>query len=102
MTGAETLYDEGFTLIELMVVILIIAVLVAIAVPVYLSLETKADKAVAAYNIKAAEEIHNEGLGRGTPEIQPRLSGGKVAFGSRLRTMVSVLLWRVVMCCGSD
>lgn len=59
LTGAETLYDEGFTLIELMVVILIIAVLVAIAVPVYLSLETKADKAVAAYNIKAAEEIHN-------------------------------------------
>lgn len=59
LTGAETLYDKGFTLIELMIVILIIAILVAIAVPVYLGMETKADKAVAAYNIKAAEEIHN-------------------------------------------
>lgn len=58
LTGAETLYDEGFTLMELMIVILIIAVLVAIAVPIYLSLETRADKAVATYNIKAAEEIH--------------------------------------------
>jgi len=42
-----------------MTVILIIAILVAIAVPVYLSSEKKADKTVAAYNIKAAEEIHN-------------------------------------------
>lgn len=58
LTGAETLYNEGFTLMELMIVILIIAVLVAIAVPIYLSLETRADKAVATYNIKAAEEIH--------------------------------------------
>jgi hypothetical protein len=41
-----------------MVVILIIAVLVAIAVPVYLGLEARADKTVAEYNIKAAEEIH--------------------------------------------
>jgi prepilin-type N-terminal cleavage/methylation domain-containing protein len=50
--------EEAFTLIELMVVILIIAVLVAIAVPVYLGLEARADKTVAEYNIKAAEEIH--------------------------------------------
>jgi len=51
--------ETGFTLIELMIVIMIIAILVGIAVPVYLSIKEKADKTVAAYNIKAAEEIHN-------------------------------------------
>lgn len=50
--------QQGFTIIELMVVILIVAILVAIAVPVYNSLQGRADKAVAEYNIKAAEEIH--------------------------------------------
>lgn len=59
LTGAETLCDRGFTLIELMIVILIIAILVAVAVPVYLSMESKADKSVAAYNIRAAEGIHD-------------------------------------------
>ena len=34
--------SEGFTLIELMIVILIIAILVAIAVPVFLSQQSKA------------------------------------------------------------
>lgn len=42
-----------------MIVIIIIAILVGIAVPVYLSLEAKADKTVASYNIKAAEQIHD-------------------------------------------
>lgn len=50
--------EEAFTLIELMVVILILAVLVSIAVPVYLKVTHQADKRVAQYNIKAAEEIH--------------------------------------------
>ena len=50
--------QDAFTLIELMVVIIIIAILVAIAIPVFLSLESKADKTVAEYNIKTAEEIH--------------------------------------------
>ena len=34
---------RGFTLIELMIVILVIAILVGIAIPVYLSIQAKAD-----------------------------------------------------------
>lgn len=50
--------EEAFTLIELIVVILILSILVGIAVPVYLNVTHQADRRVAQYNIKAAEEIH--------------------------------------------
>lgn len=59
LSGEEALHNKGFTLIELMVVILIIAILVAVAVPVYLNITSRADKSVAEYNIRAAEEIHD-------------------------------------------
>lgn len=51
--------DIGFTLIELVVVIITIAILCTIAVPVYMNLTRKADEQVAAFNLKVAEEIHN-------------------------------------------
>lgn len=37
--------ENGFTLIELMIVILVIAILVGVAVPVFLATRTRADEA---------------------------------------------------------
>lgn len=51
--------DVGFTLVELMVVIITVGVLASIAVPVYLNITRRADEQVAAYNVKVAEEVHN-------------------------------------------
>lgn len=53
--------EEGFTLIELMVVVLIIAILVAIAIPTFLGARTKAqDRAVQSdiRNAMTAEKSH--------------------------------------------
>ncbi|MBI4729862.1 MAG: prepilin-type N-terminal cleavage/methylation domain-containing protein [Acidobacteria bacterium] len=46
--------DEGFTLIELMVVVLIIAILIAIAVPTFLGARKKAQDRAAQANIRNA------------------------------------------------
>jgi type IV pilus assembly protein PilA len=44
--------DEGFTLIELMVVVLIIAILIAIAVPTFLGAREKAQERAAQSNLR--------------------------------------------------
>lgn len=44
--------DEGFTLIELLVVMEIIAILLSIAVPTYLGFKDKAQKTVAASDVR--------------------------------------------------
>jgi type IV pilus assembly protein PilA len=53
--------EEGFTLIELMVVVLIIAILVAIAIPTFLGARTKAQDRAAQSDIRnalTAEKSH--------------------------------------------
>src|ERR1044071_7764366 len=46
--------DEGFTLIELMVVVLIIAILLAIAIPTFLGARTKAQDRAAQSDLRNA------------------------------------------------
>lgn len=47
--------SEGFTLIELMIVILIIAILIAIAVPVFLAQQTKARRSTCQANLRTID-----------------------------------------------
>ena len=46
--------DEGFTLIELMVVVLIIAILIAIAIPTFLGARERAQDRAAQSNLRNA------------------------------------------------
>jgi type IV pilus assembly protein PilA len=46
--------EEGFTLVELLVVIIILGVLLAIAIPSYLTFRTRANKSAAQANVGAA------------------------------------------------
>src|ERR671919_470845 len=80
--------DEGFTLIELMVVVLIIAILIAIAIPTFLGARTRAQDRAAQASLRnalvAAKSIYTdtqsyataEGAGPPRPAPRARRRGG--------------------------
>ena len=79
--------EEGFTLIELMVVVLIIAILIAIAIPTFLGARTKANDAASKSDLRnglAAEE---------TVFTDNQTYSVDTAAGGVLKTAESSLQW---------
>lgn len=80
--------DEGFTLVELMVVVLVIAILIAIAIPTFLGARERAQDRAAQSNLRNALTaakvfyVDNEHYGATEAElegIEPSLDFGAVA-----------------------
>ena len=84
--------DEGFTLIELMVVVLIIAILLAIAIPTFLGARDRANDRAAQSSLRnaltAAKTLYTDSqdytvaTAASLPSIEPSLSYSTVASGS--------------------
>jgi type IV pilus assembly protein PilA len=87
--------EDGFTLIELMVVVLIIAILIAIAIPTFMGVQDRAKDTAAKSNLRNAlanaEAIYTDTQSYGTtatlaplledamPELQPFVSGATLS-----------------------
>jgi prepilin-type N-terminal cleavage/methylation domain-containing protein len=61
--------NKGFTLVELMVVVLIIGILVAIAIPIYKSVSDKAEKSAMAANLRTINGAIMQALTTETAEF---------------------------------
>src|SRR5579863_8878180 len=90
--------DEGFTLIELMVVLLIIAILLAIAIPTFLGARNTANARSTQENLRnalSAEQTNwtsNQVFATGLSSIEPSLSWSTGTVAAKGGTTVSVQL----------
>jgi type IV pilus assembly protein PilA len=76
--------EDGFTLIELMVVVLIIAILLAIAIPTFLGAQNKAkdrsaqsslrNSLTAAKTVYADKQVYTDASSANLPSIEPSLT----------------------------
>ena len=95
--------EEGFTLIELMVVVLIIAILLAIAIPTFLGARKRAQDRAAQSSLRnaltAAKTMYtdsssyaaaDESLTTGLPTVEPSLTYANTGTPSTGPKMVSV------------
>jgi len=89
--------EEGFTLIELMVVVLIIAILLAIAIPTFLGARTKAQDRAAQSDLRNALTtektfyVDNQAYTAATASlfaIEPRLTFGTTADKTTIGTQI--------------
>ena len=71
--------EAGFTLIEVLVVLVIIGILLAIAVPSYLGFKTRSEKSAAQSNVRAA-----------IPAMEAYYSDNKTYLGATLPALKSI------------
>src|SRR5688572_22465679 len=73
-TGAEAKNDSGFTLVEMMVTLIVIAILVAIAIPTFLSARERASNRSAQARANTGLKAHKAELAD-NPDIEAMSAG---------------------------
>ncbi|HOD02529.1 MAG TPA: type II secretion system protein [Clostridiales bacterium] len=83
--------NKGFTLVELMIVVVIMAILVTVAVPVYMAVADNAEKRTCNNNCKSTSAIlthymngimSDDGLPKSIPDFEIHNEGGSPVFYS--------------------